>query len=115
MKRAALIKKAGIHINATITHIRTVRVRSSYIDFLTLEYQDRNTSRLYPGKATVSSGKYRQGDRLPIAYLPDNPSKYAVTDTKGGYTGILIFCILLFLFVLFAIYKIDGMMSRGGM
>ena len=115
MKRTARIKKTGIHTNGTITHIRTVRVKSGYIDFLTFEYQDWNTGKLYSGKATIQSGKYRHNDRLPIAYLPDNPSKYAITNTKGAYTFILIFCILLFLFVLFAVYKVDSMVSRGEM
>lgn len=115
MKRAALIKKEGIHVNATITHIRRVRIKTTYIDFVDFEYRDRNTGKSYSGKATSRSGKYKYSDRLPVAYLPGNPSRHTVTNTKGGYTGMLIFCILLFLFVLFAVYKIDGMVSRGEM
>ena len=55
------------------------------------------------------------GDTIGVVYLPANPAKYAIADTRGGFTAMLIFCIILFLFVLFAVYKINGMVQRGEM
>jgi hypothetical protein len=113
MRSAARIKKNGTWTDAIVTHINTIRTpKGGSVDILTLEYKDRATSRPYNGKATVTTGKYRIGDRMQLAYLPDKPSKYAI-DTKGGYWFILVFCIILFAFVLFAIWKIDGMVKHA--
>jgi Protein of unknown function (DUF3592) len=113
MKKNAAIKKKGIHVNAVVTNIKTVRTsRGGSFDLLTLEYKERATGRPFYGKATVSPNRYKRGAPFPVAYLPDKPASYAVDSTKG-YWAILIFCILLFLFVLFAIYKINEMMPEG--
>jgi len=80
------------------------------VDILTVEYKDRATGRPYYGRATVNLGKYRIGDPIPVAYLPNDPSKYAIT-LRSGYWFILIFCIILFGFVIFVIFKIDGMLK----
>ena len=111
MRRTALIRKNGIHCNGNINSIRTIRMKSSYLDLLTIEYRDRATGRTFPAKATTSQGKYKRGDLIGIAYLPAQPSKYALTDTKGGFTFMLVFCIIIFLFVIFAVYKIDEMVK----
>ena len=111
MRRNASIKKRGIHCNGNITSIRSIRMKSTYIDMLTIEYRDRATGRTYPAKATASQGKYKRSDMIGIAYLPDQPSKYALTDTKGGFTFMLVFCIIIFLFMIFAVYKIDEMVK----
>jgi Protein of unknown function (DUF3592) len=115
MRRTAFIKKTGIHTNGIITSIRTVRIKSSLTDIITFEYKDRATGRPYNGKATSQSGKYKRSDMMEVAYLPSNPAKYAITNTKGAYTIMLIFCIILFLFVLFAVYKINEMVQSGKM
>jgi hypothetical protein len=111
MRSAANIKKKGTWTDAIITRIRTIRApKGGSFDMVTLEYKDRATGRPYNGKATTAMGKYRSGDRMPIAYLPANPAKYAI-DTKGGYWFVLVFCILLFAFVIFAVWKIDSMVK----
>lgn len=111
MRWAAKIKKSGIYTDSVVTHIRKFRVpRSSTMDILTLEYKDRATGRTYKGKASTAHGKYRTGDIMPVVYLPEKPSKYAVA-IKTGYWAVLIFCIILFLFVLFAVYKINEMVQ----
>ena len=115
MRRAAYIKKTGIHTNGYITSIRTVRIKSSLTDIISIEYKDRTTGRPYTGKATTQAGKFKLGDTMGVAYLPANPAKYAIADTKGGFTAMLIFCILIFLFVLFAVYKINEMVQSGEM
>lgn len=115
MRVAARVKKNGVHTNGVVINIRAIRmVRGGSMDILTIEYKDRATGQPYNAKATVTPFKYKLGDTMDIVYLPDEPSKYAM-DTKGGYTGLLIFCIIIFLFILFAIYKIDEMVKSGQM
>jgi Protein of unknown function (DUF3592) len=115
MQVAAKIKKKGVYTNGVITHISTIRTRpGGAIDILTLEYKDRVTGQPYNGRATVTHQKYKTGDTMPVIYLPDKPSKYAI-DTKKAYWAVLIFCIILFLFVLFAVYKINEMVESGQM
>ncbi|MBK9568777.1 MAG: DUF3592 domain-containing protein [Chitinophagaceae bacterium] len=115
MQVAAKIKKNGVYTHAVIIHINTLRTRpGGVIDILTLEYKDRATGHPYKGRATVTSQKYKVGDAMPLIYLPGTPSKYAL-DTKKAYWAVLIFCILLFLFVVFAVYKINGMVNSGQM
>ena len=115
MRRAAMIKKNGIHTDAIGTKVKSIRLRHSPIDILTLEYKDRATGQSFYGKATVHYMRNKPGDRITVAYLPDKPATYAVADTKKGFTGILIFTIILFLFMLFAVYKIDEMVRTGQM
>lgn len=115
MRAAATIKKAGVATNEVITHINTIRTgKAGAMDILTLEYKDRLTNHPYNGGATVTHQKYKPGDIMPVIYLPDNPSKYAV-DLKTAYWVVLIFCILLFLFIVFALYKINEMVQSGQM
>lgn len=112
MKRAAFIKKNGIYTDAIVSDIKTMRMpKGGSMDMLTLEYKERTTGRPYYGRATVVTGKNRIGDRMTIAYLPNKPEKYYI-NTKGAYWVILIFCIILFAFVIFAVYKLNGMVHR---
>ena len=68
----------------------------------------------YNGRATVSPHKYKIGDTMAVVYLPNKPAKYAI-DTNKAYWAVLIFAIILFLFVLFAVYKINEMVKSGQM
>lgn len=108
IRRDAHIRKTGIHTSGHITSIRTVRLKSSLTDIISIEYRDRATGRIYTGKASSKTGKYKRSDTMGVAYLPNDPAKYAITDTGRGYTVMLVFCILVFLFVIFAVYKIEG-------
>ena len=113
MRVAATIKKNGVYTNGVITHINTIRTRpGSMIDILTLEYKDRITGQPYKGRAIVTHQKYKMGDAMPVVYLPGKPSKYAI-DTKKAYWAVLVFCVILFLFVVFAVYKINEMAMSG--
>jgi len=115
MRVAATIKKNGVHTNSIVTNIRRIRLpKGGSMDMLTLEYKDRATDMPYKGKATVAPGKYNIGDTMAVVYLPDKPAKYAI-DTNKAYWAVLTFAIILFLFVLFAVYKIDEMVKSGQM
>ncbi len=115
MRAAAKIKKNGMYTDSIVTHISTIRTgRGGAIDILTLEYKDRATGKPYNGRATVTINKYKIGDTMPVVYLPNKPAKYAI-DTKKAYWAVIIVCIILFLFVIFAVYKIDEMVQSGQM
>ncbi len=115
MRVAAAIKKNGVPANSVVKHITTIRTgKGGAMDILTLEYKDSLTNQPYKGKATVTPGKYKIGDTMPVRYLADKPSKYAI-DTNKAYWAVLIFCIVLFLFVIFAVYKINEMVQSGQM
>jgi len=111
MKKANYIKQYGITTDAYILHIVTRSFNKNRMDILTLEYKD-TAGRLHPAKASIQVGKYRVGQRIPIKYNPQNPAHYAF-DNVSGYWFILIFCILLFLFMIFASYKINEMVQAG--
>ncbi|MBL7702412.1 MAG: hypothetical protein JNM14_09185 [Ferruginibacter sp.] len=104
MKKANSIKKHGILTDAFITHIVTRRFHKTNMDVLTMQYKDA-AGRTHPATATIQVGKYRVGQRIPIKYLPQNPAQYAFGNVSS-YRIILVFCILLFLFAVFASYKI---------
>ena len=115
MRVAATIKKNGVHTNSVVTNINRIRLpKGGSMDMLTLEYKDRATGMPYKGKATVAPGKYKIGDTMAVVYLPNKPAKYAI-DTNKAYWAVLIFAIILFLFVLFAVYKINEMVKSGQM
>ena len=111
MRKAAYIKKNGIPTESVVTNIRKMYGRAGVsVDILTFEYRDKGSGKPYYGSASIATGKYKIGDTMQVTYLPEKPSRYAI-DTKGGYTGILIFCIILFLFAIFAVYKLNGMVN----
>jgi hypothetical protein len=113
MRVAAAIKKNGVPANSVVTHITTFRTgKGGAMDILTLEYKDSLTNHAHKGKATVTPGKYKVGDTMPVRYLADRPSKYAI-DTNTVYWAVLVFSIVLFLFVVFAVYKINEMVQSG--
>lgn len=82
------------------------------MDILTLEYKDHVTNQAHKGRTTVSFQKYKTGNTMPVVYLPGKPSKYAI-DTNKAYWAMLIFCIILFLFIVFAVYKLNEMVQPG--
>lgn len=111
MRKAISIQRDGVATDAVITNVTTQRFGKGSVDILKLEYAD-TTGRCYPAKATVGVGEYRIGQSLPVKYLPHNPVQYSFDNVKT-YWGILIFLILLFLFSIFAVYKIDEMVKAG--
>jgi hypothetical protein len=104
--------KEGIAVDAVIRQVVAQRFNRTSMDMLTLEYPDAATGHIYPAKATTLPGKYRAGDTMPLWYLSNDPSKYALDNGKG-YWGVLIFCILLLAFTIFASIKINEMVRSG--
>lgn len=113
MRKAGHINKNGTHTTGIITGIRSQRYhKGGTMDHLTIEYKDRQTGRAYYGNATTAHKKFSVRDTINVVYLPGNPSRYTVT-TGATYWPLLVFCFLLFAFVIFAVYEINGMVTTG--
>lgn len=106
MRKAYKIKSNGITVDATVVKIdilgTSIRTRSAS---LTLHYKVEAEKSIYPGTATAVPGQYKVGDTLQVTYLPKDPFKMTVKGANAQIP-ILVFAILLFLFVIFATYKI---------
>jgi hypothetical protein len=110
--RARRIAKHGIKTNAVITHIRMIRFSKSTSDKLTLEYTDNKGTR-HSTKATTVPGHYKTGNTMPLKYLDNKPSAYAIDNTQQADWVLLVVCILLLAFTIFASYKIDELVQSS--
>lgn len=114
MRRARNVTNNGVTTEAVVVQVilwgTTIR---NMVDTLILQYKVEATNEIYQGKATASRGHYKVGDKMSIAYLKDPPYNMTV---KGAnvYIPILIFTILIFLFVIFAMFKIEELIPEGG-
>lgn len=105
MRNSYRIRNNGVSTEAVVVGFKSLPRR---VVNLQLEYKAGPKMELFKGKATATYGQYNIGDKLPIFYLPENPSKMTV-DNKTGYYPLLIFTILIFLFIVFATFKIEEM------
>ena len=110
--RARTVKQHGIKTQAVITHITLINFSKGASDNLTLEYND-NTGTRHLAKATTVPGQYKPGDTMALRYLNNKPSHYTIDGMQQGQWVILIFCILLLAFTIFASYKLDEMVQAG--
>ncbi|MBL0355697.1 MAG: DUF3592 domain-containing protein [Chitinophagaceae bacterium] len=108
MQQAKYIQQHGIKTNAVVTNVVTQRHSKGTTDLVSMQYKDLATGQLYPAKASTQQNQYRPGDSMPLSYLPANPAKYSF-DKGQRYWFVLVFCILLLLFMIFAAYKINEM------
>lgn len=109
MRRALSIKKNGISTEAVVVQINSLPRR---LVIIILEYTAGSRMEIFKGKATASYGQFKLGDKIPILYSPDNPSKMTLKDQKGHYF-LLVLAVLLFLFIIFATFKIEELMHAG--
>lgn len=85
---------------------RRVRTRGNPThDIVYFLYLPAGAGSYLQGNYVTKMGKHRRGDLLEIYYLPARPQQHAVPGSKGE-TGFFIFTLLIFLFVIFACYKI---------
>lgn len=106
------IDKHGIKTNALITQVRLLKFSKGSLDSLTLEYAD-DTGKQHKAKASTAPGQYKQGDTLPLKYLSKKPSRYVIAGMPQGQWFLLIFCVILLAFAIFASYKIDELVQAG--
>jgi hypothetical protein len=110
--RARTIEQHGVRTNAVITFIMPVSFGEGSSDNLILEYTD-NTGKCHSAKAMTVQGQYKPGDTMPLRYLNDTPSAYTIDGMQQSHWALLIFCILLLAFAIFASYKLDEMVPPG--
>lgn len=110
--KAKRIQQHGIKTYGVVTHITVQYFSKGSAEKLALQYKD-NTGTGYSASATVTRGRYKTGDRMSLVYLPAKPSQYVIDGTNQGNWIMLIFCILLLLFTVFAVYKINEMAASG--
>jgi hypothetical protein len=104
--RYRAIQKSGITTMGTVTGIHTGGAyKGGSYDKLTVSYLNQTTGQPEVGQTSAVSRKYRVGDRIPVAYKDDNPTSLIPMD-RAGFGSMLVFSIVLFLFVVFSIYKI---------
>ncbi len=106
------IRKIGVSSTAVVTNIVTSRYsrNAAKTDRMQVQYQCRVHGQFHDASFTEFHGKYKMGDHVPVLYLPEQPSKIVVSK-KRGYWLSLIFSILILLFMVFAVYKIDEMVQ----
>lgn len=108
------IRNEGMATTGVVTHIHTTRrFRGPTTDRVTVLYKSNIPGQSHNAQFVTNHSKYRRGQSIPVKYLPEKPDKIIVAP-KRGYWGMLIFSILIFLFVLFAVYKIDEMLKVNG-
>ncbi len=107
------IKQHGISASGIVTHIHTTAMRRGpTVDQVHIEYGSIIHGHFHKSSITAKHKKFRHGESVPVKYLPEEPSKILVAGGQG-YWPMLIFSILIFLFVIFAVYKIDEMVKTG--
>ena len=107
------IKKNGLNVLGVVTHIHTSAMRSGpTVDQVHIEYASIITGHFHKSSITAKHNKFKHGENLTVKYLPEEPSKIVVGKGQE-YLPMLIFSILIFLFVIFAVYKIDEMVKTG--
>lgn len=112
IRNSRKIYNTGIAADAVIRKIVHQRINRSSLDILTLEYIDHITRQVYYAKATTIAGKYKTGDTMPLKYLPQNPAKYSFDNGKYNLV-LLILCVLILVFTIFASFKINEMAVTG--
>ena len=107
------IRQQGIKAFGVVTHIHTTAMRRGpTVDQVHIEYASIIHGHFHKSSITAKHKKFKHGESVPLMYLPEEPSKIVV-DGGQGYWPMLIFSILIFLFVIFAVYKIDEMVKKG--
>ena len=108
------ILRQGIKTTAQVTEARRVRYRGNPThDRVFFSYLPAGTAQYMQGDFITKIGKHRRGDLLEIYYLPGAPQKSAVPGSRGEL-GMFIFVLLIFLFVIFACFKIHEEVKDDG-
>ena len=114
-KRISQLKAAeknGMQTHATVTGIYRINSSKGSSDSVTFQYQD-TTGQWHAGKISTSVGQYAMGDCIPLKYSPGKPSFYIIKGMQQGQWVLLIFCLLILAFMIFASYKLNEMAESG--
>ena len=108
------ILRQGTKTTAQVTEAKRIRYRGNAThDRVFFSYLPAGAGQYMQGDFITRIGKHRRGDLVDIYYLPGNPQKNAVPGSKGEL-GMFVFTVLIFLFVVFACYKIHEEVKDDG-
>lgn len=110
--RVKKILDTGLPATATVYKILGP-VGKRHTDIVYYSFIARNGAQ-YTGVLTTKVGAYHVSDTLQVWYLQSEPNKNTVKGAWGS-SFILIFVIIIAVFVLFAVYKINEMVQTGAM
>lgn len=107
------IRKSGIATSGVVTNIHAVKhYKGPVTDTVHVRYNSIIPGQYHEANFVTKHSRYRVGQTVPVKYIPEQPNKIVVASTRG-YWAMLIFTTLLFLFVFFAVYKIDEMVKSN--
>ena len=105
------IRKSGISTTGIVTAIHTTRYhKGPTTDRVHTRYNSNITGQYHEANFVTAHRKYHVGQSIPVKYLPGKPGKIVVAD-KRGYWPMLIFSVLLFVFIVYAGFKIYEMLK----
>lgn len=105
------IRKSGIATSGVVTHIHVVRhYKGPVTDTVHVRYNSIIPGQYHEANFVTTQSRYQVGQTVPVKYIPEQPDKIVVASARG-YWPMLIFTTLLFLFVFFAVYKMDEMVK----
>ncbi|MEO5946271.1 MAG: DUF3592 domain-containing protein [Chitinophagaceae bacterium] len=111
-KRYRNILQKGSKITAEVNSIKTMRhYKGANLDVVIFWYLPPGALQYLSGMVKTNVGHYKRGQQFEIYYLLDKPHKYAVPGSKGEWM-MLLFCLLIFLFVLFGSFKLYEMLDK---
>jgi hypothetical protein len=104
----------GNPINAVITETRLVRFnKGNTLENIYYVFLPPGSNQYFQGMFSAPVGKHKKGAELQVYYLPGQPQKNAVPGSKGEII-MLLFTIIIFLFMIFASYKIYEILNSPG-
>lgn len=105
------IRREGISTTGIVTDIRTKKFHKGPTTCrIHIRYNSNIPGQYHEASFVTSPHKYKREQSISLKYLPEKPDKIIVA-AKRGYWSMLVFSMLIVLFVLFAVYKIDGMLK----
>lgn len=112
ISRIKAAEKNGQQTQAAVTGIYRLNSSKGTSDVVTFQYQD-TTGQWHAGKITTGVGQYAIGDSIPLKYSPGKASFYIIKGMEQGQWVLLIFCLLILIFMIFASYKLNEMVESG--
>ena len=110
-KNYVFILANGTKTTARVTEVRTIHFqRGPAYDVVYFAYLPAGSGTYETGQHKFKTGTYKRNDWIDIFYLPGRPGKYAIPGSKGELP-MLIFMVSIFLFVIYACYKIHEMVG----
>lgn len=107
------LQKNGPKVLATVTQLSTHRSLKGLLhDLLTLAYLHPKSGLTTTGHTQTVYNKYKIGDQVSIVVEPNKTKVIIPGDVRGFYPA-LGFSILVFLFMVFATFKVKELFEMG--